>query len=220
VGDRSNGVINRLFGCFINLENIRRTSIISQFAASQLAIKEGPNLIQNLVEVLHRDLNPAMDGWLLEMWFFASIRSGGVKLRLKDGVENYWTEAAVMTFDPENVPKHLPDDGIWLKPCKWNQGGYDAVYVNKSSKVIRFVQVTRGKTHSFKIQYFNSLLWKFADYFETATLEIYFLVPEQQMKTFKTCSVVGHGLLAAFQDWQICEEVDQIKIAGVIGYKF
>jgi hypothetical protein len=92
------------------------------------------------------------------------------------------------------------------------------VYVNKSSKVIRFVQVIRGKTHSFKIQYFNSLLWKFADYFETATLEIYFLVPEQQMKTFKISSVVGYGLLAAFQDWKICEEVDKIKIAGVIGY--
>jgi hypothetical protein len=216
--DRSNGIINRLFGGFINSENIRRPSIISQFAASQLAIKEGPNFIQNLVGILHRDQNPAMDGWLLEMWFFASIHSGGVKLRLKDGVEDYWTEAAVKTFDPENVPKHLPDEGIWLKPLKWNQGGYDAVYINKSIKVIRFVQVTRGITHPFKIQYFNSLLWKFAEYFETEKLEIYFLVPEQQVKIFKTSSVVGYGLLAAFQDWKICEEGDQIKIAGVIGY--
>ena len=220
VGDRSNSVINRLFGSFINSEHMRRTSIISEFAASQLALKEGPSLIQSLVEVLNLDRNPSMDGWLLEMWFFASMRSGGVKFRVKNGAKDSWAEATVHTFDPENVPKDFPDNGIWLKPLKWNQGGYDAVYVNKVTKVIRFIQVTRGATHSFKIQYFNSLLWKFAEYFETTTLEIYFLVPEQQVEVFKISSVVGHGLLSAFPEWKICEELDQIKIAGVIGYPF
>jgi len=181
-------------------------------------MKEGPGLIQSLAEVLDHDRNTAMDGWLFEMWFFASIRSGQVTFKT-NGVQGSWEKANVVTFDPENVPNDLPNDGIWLKPLKWNQGGYDAVYVNKDQKVVRFVQVTRGLTHSLKLHYFYSLLFNFARYFETRKLEIYLLIPEQRVDAFKIGAVTGKGLLHEFgEGWGAREVINQIQIAGVIGF--
>jgi hypothetical protein len=37
---------------------------------------------------------------------------------------------------------------------QWNHGGYDAVFVNKVNKLVRFVQVTRGERHSFNSRIF------------------------------------------------------------------
>ncbi|KAK5667203.1 hypothetical protein QVD99_006410 [Batrachochytrium dendrobatidis] len=44
------------------------------------AIKAGPDLIRKLVKATRHDGNPSMDGWMLEMWFFASLYYDGVKL--------------------------------------------------------------------------------------------------------------------------------------------
>ena len=82
VGDQSNDVVNRLFSLSLAEDDMfpRKTSIISRFAGVMLAIKSGPDLIRRLAEATHHDRNPSMDGWILEMWFFASLRDGGVKL--------------------------------------------------------------------------------------------------------------------------------------------
>lgn len=62
----------------------------------------------------------------------------------------------------------------WMAPRLWNQGGYDAVCLeirerNPTTDIavpsnctgvirVRFVQVTRAKTHSFKELYFKTFL--------------------------------------------------------------
>ena len=82
----------------------------------------------------------------------------GKKIPIKKGgftfQEGNWPDGKIHSFDPSNL-----DDGIlnlqegWLKPKKWNQGGYD-------TGLVRFVQLTRADEHSFKIEYFSTLLSK------------------------------------------------------------
>jgi len=123
----------------------------------------------------------------------------------------------VLYFDPEKPPNIQDQATMWLKPLKWNQGGYDAVYVDRKNQLIRFVQITRGNEHSFKIQYFFDLLEKFSKKFETKTLEIYFLVPKKQLLIFNipNSKVEGQGLLKPF--WGENKEINQVKIRGIEG---
>jgi hypothetical protein len=197
-------------------EKKRQCSIVSQYAATECAIKKGPSLIKNLADVLRRDSNPSMDGWFLEMWFFASLRNGGVKLFDKNGKEHSWLESEVKIVDPISIPP-LPEKGVWFKPQKWNQGGYDAVFFDRSAQLVRFVQVTRGDTHSFKIGYFYSLLYAF-NQFHIAKLEIVFVVENVKIKDFEipTNKVTGTGLLTPF-GWVSDKEKDKVDILGVNG---
>ena len=82
-GDESNDVINRLFSQFFKMDdctNDRSVCIVSKWAATQLAMRGGPDLVENLAAVARDEDNPAMDGWLFEMWFFALLRRRGVIL--------------------------------------------------------------------------------------------------------------------------------------------
>ena len=115
----------------------------------------------------------------------------------------------------------LPDDGgVWLKPMKWNQGGYDAIFIDKTSGRIRFVQLTRGDSHSFKIGYFYKFLQMLRDSpfgFEISTLEIVFLVLKGKIETYKLSQVSGEGLLAEF-GWKKGKEVDHVQVFGINGW--
>jgi hypothetical protein len=220
VGDQSNDVVNRLFSASAKSGNSfsRQSSIISQFAALLLAIKSGPDLIRSLKDVTKYDSNPSMDGWMLEMWFFASIRKGGLVLSTGGGGTHSWPESNIIT-------NHFPDfsnlpavGGVWLKPNKWNQGGYDAIYINKQLGLVRFAQVTGSDTHSFKIQYFHLFLKALSQSdqsFDIATLEIFFVVHESKVSTFRIIETSGEGLLSDFKGWEKGHEQDMIQIVGI-----
>jgi hypothetical protein len=212
VGARSD-IINRLFGIFKE-ENKTRTSIISQYAANEIALKSGTQMVGSLYQALKNEGNLAMEGWMFEMWFFASIKKETLKIHDKLNNEELWPSCVVSNFDPENpVINHSP---IWLKPLKWNQGGYDAVYVDKEKKYVKFVQITKGKEHSFKIQYFYSCLEKFSNLFETENLEIYMLVTKDNISKFKIDEIYGEGLLTPF-NWKKGDEKNQVKIRWIKG---
>ena len=119
VGDPSDAVVNRLFSSYHKpfgpSKNSHYTSIVSAWAASELAMKGGPDLIRNLAATLRLLRNPSMDGWMLEMWFFACIHKIGLKLRDRHGISTEWPACGVTKFD--NIPL-LPEGGIWLKPKK------------------------------------------------------------------------------------------------------
>jgi hypothetical protein len=155
-----------------------------------------------------------MDGWFLEMWFFASIRKGGLKLIDENDKQYSWPESVVKPVDPVAIPD-LPERGVWYKPQKWNQGGYDAVFIDRSAQLVRFVQITRGASHSFKIEYFYALLQAFK-HFVIEKLEIVFVVEKEKLKDFKipTNRVSGAGLLEAF-GWEKLKETEKVEILGV-----
>ncbi|KAI3655578.1 hypothetical protein MP638_004124 [Amoeboaphelidium occidentale] len=223
IGEVSEAVINRLFCIYYRRQGAGRrpwyVTIVSTCAKSLLAMKGGPELVKNLATVTRLALNPSLDGWLLETWFFALLCKSGVKLRYKtESVEEEWPESIVELYT--KIPS-LPDGGIWLKPLKWNQGGFDAIFIDKTQHFVRFVQITRADSHSFKIEYFHEFLSKLAkspSSFEITRLEIVFLVLKEKMNVFQISDVSGEGLLVPF-GWKKGEEKEMVTIAGIDGWE-
>jgi KaiC/GvpD/RAD55 family RecA-like ATPase len=206
-------IINRLFNV-CKEEYKTSTSIVSQYASDEIALKSGTQLVESLYKALKNEGNPAMEGWMLEMWFFASIKKETLKIYDNLDNEELWPSCIVSKFDPENPV--IDHSQIWLKPLKWNQGGYDAVYVDKKKNYVKFVQITKGKEHSFKIQYFYSCLEKFSDLFVTKNVEIYILVTKDNISSFKIGKIQGQGLLTPF-NWKKGDEKTQVKIRWMKG---
>jgi DNA polymerase III delta prime subunit len=223
IGDMSNHVINRLLSSSFFPHDIfhRKVSIVSRFAAVMLAIKAGPDLIRRLAEATRLDKNPSMDGWMLEMWFLASLRHGGVKLLdNNDKKVQTWPEANVETLDVTSFPRLPENNGVWFKPSKWNQGGFDATYVDKSKGLVRFVQVTGADAHSFKLEYFYGFLLALShskDSFPITCLEIFFVVDRKKRSKFILAEPSGQGLLQPF-GWQHGKEKERVQIVYVSGW--
>jgi len=225
VGAHSKGAINHLFGSYKNfIDGSEKIVIVSQHVASALAIFGGPALIEKLVSTLHQDWNPAVDGWVLGMLFFARLQHGGVNIY--DSNKNLidtWCAVKILPFDPCNITAFCfpPSDiGVWLKPVRWNQGGYDGVFLDQEKKAVRFIQVTRSETLSLKLEYFHfflSMLMKSEASFEIESVELVFLVEVKKLSKFRILDsgVTGQGLLAAFRSWEKGDEWKTVKAVGI-----
>ena len=187
-----------------------------------LAIKAGPDLIRCLAEATQHDGNPSMDGWMLEMWFFASLRHGGVKLFDNSNEEfQTWPESNIKIVDNNSFPSLPENNGVWFKPSKWNQGGFDAIFLEKGKGLVKFVQVAGGDTHSFKIEYFRSFLLALGQSpqsFEIKCLEIIFVVDQKKRSTFNLAKPSVPGMLKDF-GWKFGEELDKVKIVFIKGWR-
>ena len=223
IGEKSNNVVNRLFSYSPDPHNkfCPKVSIVSQFAGVRLAIKVGPDLIRNLANATNHDGNPSLFGWLFEMWFFANLRQNGVKVLNYDGVEiQKWSDPDVPILDVTSFPALPENRGTWFKPVKWNQGGYDAIFLEKGKGMVRFVQVTSGSTHSFKTEYFHSFvlaLCQSPQSFEIKCLEIIFVVDQKQRSAFKLAKPSVEGLLREF-GWESGKELDKVKVVFIKGW--
>lgn len=63
------------------------TEFVSRFAASALTTRGGTTVIKRLAAVLSgRFSDLAMTGWLLEAFFFARLRDGGLALYIEFGL--------------------------------------------------------------------------------------------------------------------------------------
>ena len=219
VGHRSNKVINRLFSMYLIGSSRKRSWIISRHAACLLAVRFGPDLITNLAKTIAHDSNPSMDGWMFEMWFFANIREKDIELFDKNGIVTKVLTKAKIEVIGEDFPSLPTNKGIWLKPKKWNQGGYDALFVDKSRGLLRFVQVTRGSTHSFKIEHFSKFfnaLMESPSSFKVKEFEIVFAVDFNKIDDFKISSVTGEGLLRSV-GWEKGHEKGLVETLGMKG---
>ncbi|KAG6964012.1 hypothetical protein JG687_00006231 [Phytophthora cactorum] len=109
---------------------------------------------------LRDNSNPALNGWMLEIFFFSSIRNGG--LEIVDAAGNQidkWDQSPVVVSDRIPVLSH--DYPVW------------------QNRLVRMVQVTSAHTHTFRIEYFYlwlEMLSKSDESFEIGTLEIIFVV--------------------------------------------
>jgi hypothetical protein len=216
-GQRSSSSINRLHAMFKRPSGVGAVSpVISQYAATLIATRCGSEAIKKFMST-HRDSsNPALDGWMLEMVFFASLRKGGLALVDATGTEVDWGESVVVTAD--DVPGLSSAHPVWIKPEKWNQGGYDAIMVCKRTQYVRFVQVTSAHKHSFRIEYFYGWLKMLSESesqsFEVKTLEIFFVVEKDKLSTFQISRVTGSGLLHEF-GWAKGKEAEQVRLVGM-----
>jgi hypothetical protein len=109
------------------------------------------------------ELNPAMCGWIFEEFFFNCIWTSRVgnltllssktsekPLRLLKGSQMWYD------FSPEDPTVDECPIGEWLRPRKFNQGGFDAVYL--TFKTATFVQCTIAASHSVKLQFCKEFL--------------------------------------------------------------
>ena len=63
-----------------------------------------------------------------------------------------WEESSeLLAFDPSIPPAISASSSCkdWMRPIKWNQGGYYALFVFDNS--VTFILVTREETHSLEI---------------------------------------------------------------------
>ena len=74
-----------------------------------------------------------MHGWMFELWFFACIPNCGLSVQDAFGNTERWHQCSVESFS--TIPR-LTKGGIWLRSAKWNQDGYDAIYINKKDKLV------------------------------------------------------------------------------------
>ena len=156
VGDQSVLAVNRLISNFVDRKNRNSVVrfIVSSFVASELSVRQGPEMVTSIARTLRTGMNPALEGILFEMWFFALI--GCETLCLKPS--GTFTTNRLVRFDPSEDVARPTFDQVWFKPLKWNQGGYDAVHVDYSAAAVTFVRVTVSKKHSLKLGYFASLI--------------------------------------------------------------
>ena len=186
-GETSKGVINCLYSSYERYDGKRGTTFCSEYVATALAEKAGPGYVSKLIEFLDPN-NPSLKGWLVEIFFFASIKTGGLTLKVtgKCEKEEIWPHCPVEPFDPLAVAIPPLHDKLWLKPLKWNQGGYDAVFIDKTSSLVRIVQVTRGDSHKLKFLYFNVLLSNLKKGGHNFTkVDICFIIPENKKERFR-----------------------------------
>ncbi|KAH9113896.1 hypothetical protein AeMF1_011984 [Aphanomyces euteiches] len=212
-GQRSSFSINRLFGMFKQPNDVGAVyPVISQYAATLIAIRCGPEAIKKFMSTRQDSSNPALDGWMVEMHFFASLQAGG--LDLIDAAGNTigrWGPSLVVVGD--GIPKLPFAHPVWIKPQKWNQGGYDAIMVCKSTQHVLFVQVTSAHWHSFLIDHFYNwlrMLSESPEGFQVEILEIIFVVQQDKLWNFGFTTVRGCGLLEPF-GWPNGEEMNMLQ---------
>eukprot|EP00291_Cryptomonas_curvata_P019152 CAMPEP_0172156996 /NCGR_PEP_ID=MMETSP1050-20130122/3539_1 /TAXON_ID=233186 /ORGANISM="Cryptomonas curvata, Strain CCAP979/52" /LENGTH=628 /DNA_ID=CAMNT_0012826163 /DNA_START=69 /DNA_END=1954 /DNA_ORIENTATION=- len=167
--------------------------------------------IQRAFALAKQHNNPAFLGWVVEFDFLKqlsdSCANSAKVINLYSNVDGniFWKISSVTSFDP-----HSPFEEPWLlnqfrTPIKWNQGGYDAVGLFKvaGKLVLRFLQVTQGRTHKMKMKFFASLAAKFSAEYPSKDIgvEIFLILPRFQGSKFmlqSTPKIVKSGLLTRY----------------------
>ncbi|KAK1935747.1 hypothetical protein P3T76_010442 [Phytophthora citrophthora] len=196
VDDSSTGTVNRLLAWYDGPSGYD-VRLVSEYVVRHFAMVMGPHLIECFARACN--VNPSMNGFILEAWFFAHLIHNGLVWSEHvgaDTVEHHsWEKSPVVIFNPAKYPTAVSlDCPVWMAPTQWNRGGYDAVFIDKAAQLIRFVQVTRAESHKFDPRHFIELLDSLVvgDLEKVAMVELRFVVPVARRDTF-TLSVSNEG---------------------------
>ena len=75
-----------LLGSHHENDGNRYSFITSQYAAVELAMKSGPEVIRAIASAIRGYLNPVLRGCLFKMLFFANISVGKLELSTEDNI--------------------------------------------------------------------------------------------------------------------------------------
>jgi hypothetical protein len=227
IGDQTSQVINRLLARYKTAES-PMTWIVSRFASVLFAFKMGPGVIAQLSQAIKQFSNPAIDGWILEMWFFAKLQCEALSLCGTSECESQsFPKVDVREFDASQILTSYilkaSDSGIWLRPKQWNNGGYDAVYINTKEGQVCFIQLTLATKHSLKLEYFHKFLSHLTKLnppfaFTVKTLKIIFVGQKDNIKDLTIQDVSGEGLLKSF-GWSQGKEREKVLRMWIPDYK-
>ena len=218
-------------------------SLVSQHA-TLLAVKNlGVAGTKSLYRHAIRLDNPAFTGWVIEADIIRRCAIGPLELedmggslvqltsRAQDPIE-FDHDALVAGASTVNDLK-IPSQGMTsvYKPTKWNQGGYDVMFVTAGGSsgkglALRFGQVTKSTTHSLKLTYFAEVVcFLSAAGYVIDSVEIAFIVTKQNISNFRVLpsKVSGSGLLShanvppeiGHSKWNKGKEQDLVSVYGV-----
>jgi hypothetical protein len=220
--------VNHLLSWHPDASGVLRCTPVSGFVARAITSKLGPQMLSNLRKALQADANPCLDGILFEMWVFSKLRVGKLPLKEKSGttwIAKEWNGSPFIMLNPRGPKPPISNGDTWLKPSRWQQGGYDAVHINLGEKRITFLQITRSESHSFLTEHFRLLLdqIKYVWGDEIKYLSIYFVVPTNRASVCKIQSPPSTGLFteyhvlgdAADSTWRNGSELSHAKICSV-----
>ncbi len=107
------------------------------------------------------------------------------------------------TIDPSDPDPQKCPVTRWLRPSKFNQGGFDGIFLQPSIEgektgTVIFVQCTISSRHEAKLRYCNEFIQVAKKYsiFEAQAVEFYFIVPQSILRTFKIGEIEGLGTLS------------------------
>jgi hypothetical protein len=199
VGGSSEGAVNRLLAHYDiggRTEANFKSEVVSAFAMRLIAIRLGPSRILKFADLC--SVNPAMDGHLFEAWIVASVQFDDLQYRYQaqPNTVNALKQCAVDVFDPTRdvirKDDRITDHNRCYVPIKWNQAGYDAVYIgqdeeNPSRLRYIFLQVTRATTHSYDAEPFRGVLNMLKEHdVDVNTIELWYVVPLDILWAFKS----------------------------------
>jgi hypothetical protein len=105
-------------------------------------------------------------------------------------------------------------------------GGFDAVFLyvtndklKKARNVVRFVQVTRGDTHSWNIVHLYRLLNGLRKQIEIHVVEIFIVVEQTKLSTFRLTGfqINGQGLFMNLEGRNTQRRITYKLLASVVG---
>ena len=228
-GPRGLNTINRLFSLFreSNGDNRHYDTFVSRYAASALGLRATPAILRSILTVVKNDVSGSSAGGVFETMFCWRLRSGGVSLRCRNGTSVVLAQSTIEKFDTKLDNYLVQGSEAWLKPESETNPGYDLVYVNKPSRMARFVQLARGDEHKVNLEPCKEFIAKLDCVVKI--VEICFVVRINSFKTFKLVekedgkdAIKGRGALETFRVagkprtfWKNGAEVQYITILGM-----
>jgi hypothetical protein len=148
------------------------------------------------------DPNSVMFGWIFEEFFFKKICVD----RMLPLITSESSEAGhfpagsspFIFFDPEYLTSDDCPVREWLRPRKFNQGGFDAVWLepdanSEASGTVIFVQCTTAEKHDAKLHYCKNFIDKAREtgIYVATKVEFYFIIPFRHLRFFSIGSIVS-----------------------------
>jgi hypothetical protein len=211
-------VSNEAWHTHLNIYDSYRNEIISAYAAFKIAFILGPLFIRDLVNNGIFSRFPYVNGGAFELYFFSKAQMGALRMQNQAGKQVTWETSCSGSVFHANYPDPVTCVvGEWLIPSRWNQPGFDGVFLG-ADQVIRFVQITRKKKQGLKLEFFRRLIDTLEDrgVFTAKKIEIFFIVPRNILFKYTIGKIQSPGLLSEY-GWPTNEnEVrDKIQILGI-----
>ena len=142
-----------------------KKTLVSSYVSRSLFDKISYYKLQEICQVTGTAGNPVLNGIIFELLFLFKIKAicdvqskkDNLQLYGNDGKVEQWTVTSWRWFDPTDIGKRLNQD--WLISQKWNQALFDCIQLKP--KTLRIVQVTRAKTHGYRLDLLLELISQF-----------------------------------------------------------
>ena len=164
-GDKCDGAVGHLRMVRMVRPKKQAVFFVSRYVMRKVAETCEAHFLHQAATMADSWGNPAFKGWITEFDFLLRVRQaskhgGGMRvwdcaaeeeklLPVRSIVDN------VDPKDSDSLANLSLTNGTWLLPKLWNQGGYDAVFVEGNT--LHFVQITSSKKHKLKLRYHNVL---------------------------------------------------------------